>query len=80
MDAFLATHANVRLHFTPTYSLWLNQVENWFAKIQRQVIARGVFTTLVDLRAKLMRSIRHYNKTATPIRWTYSNPKRRIHP
>ena len=34
----------MRLHFTRTSSSWLNQVELWFAKIQRNVIARGVFT------------------------------------
>jgi transposase len=78
VDAFLEAHPNVRMHFTPTYSSWLNQVENWFAKIQRHVIARGVFSSLNDLRVKLLRYIRHYNKTATPINWTYSNPKRRI--
>ena len=78
VDAFLAAHTNVRLHFTPTYSSWLNQVENWFAKIQRQVITRGVFHSLPDLRSKLMRYIRHYNKTATSLKWTYSNPKYRI--
>lgn len=80
VDAFLSTHPSVRLHFTPTYSSWLNQVENWFAKIQRQVISRGVFRSLPDLRSKLLRYIRHYNKTATPIRWTYSNLKHRIKP
>lgn len=78
VDAFLAAHSNVRLHFTPTYSSWLNQIENWFAKIQRQVITRGVFHSLPDLRSKLLRYIRHYNKTATPIKWTYSNPNHRI--
>jgi len=78
VDAFLANHANVRLHFTPTYSSWLNQIENWFAKIQRHVISRGVFSSLADLRRKLLRYIRHYNRTATPIRWTYSNPAQRI--
>jgi transposase len=76
--AFLEAHPNVRIHYTPTYSSWLNQVENWFAKIQRQVIARGVFRSLADLRSKLLRYIRHYNKTATPIKWTYSNPTKRI--
>ena len=80
VEAFLATHAHVRLHFTPTYSSWLNQVENWFSKIQRHVITRGVFHSLTDLRSKLMRYIRQYNKTATPIKWTYSNPKSRIKP
>lgn len=80
VDAFLEAHPNVRMHFTPTYSSWLNQVENWFAKIQRHVITRGVFSSLNDLRVKLLRYIRHYNKTATPIHWTYANPKRRIKP
>jgi transposase len=80
VDAFLAAQPHVRLHFTPTYSSWLNQVENWFAKIQRHVIARGVFRSLTDLRRKLLRYIRRYNKTATPIRWSYSNPKQRIKP
>ena len=37
------------LHFTPTYSSWLNQVELWFAKIERDVIARGIFTSIPDL-------------------------------
>ena len=66
VDAFLAAHANVSLHYTPTYSSWLNQVENWFAKIQRHVITRGVFSSVADLRSKLLRYIRRYNKTATP--------------
>lgn len=78
VDAFLAARTNVRIHYTPTYSSWLNQVENWFSKIQRHVITRGVFHSLADLRSKLMRYIRQYNKTATPIKWTYSNQKRRI--
>ena len=80
VDAFLETHPNVRRHCTPTCSSWLNQVENWFAKIQRHVIARGVFRSPADLRRKLLRYIRHYNKKATPIRWTYSNPQQRIKP
>src|SRR6185369_7956528 len=52
----------VRLHLTPTYSSWLNQVELWFARIERDVIARGVFTSVPDLRRKLMRYIRQYIK------------------
>lgn len=42
VHAFLTEPSNVHLHFTPTYSSWLNQVELWFAKIERDVIARGV--------------------------------------
>jgi transposase len=75
---FLEQHPKVRFHFTPTYSSWLNQVEIWFAKIERDVIARGVFTSVADLRRKLMKYIRAYAKRAQPIRWTYTDPQRRI--
>ncbi len=78
VEQFLAAHPNVRLHYTPTYSSWLNQVENWFAQIERDVIARGIFTSVKDLARKLMRYIRHYNRTAKPIKWMYRNPKHRI--
>jgi DDE superfamily endonuclease len=64
--AFLAEHPNVTVHYTPTYSSWLNQVENWFSKIQRDIIARGVFAFKADLARKIMRYIRHYNKAAVP--------------
>lgn len=75
---FLAEHSNVHLHYTPTYSSWMNQVENWFSRIQRDVIARGVFTSTKDLDRKLMRYIRLYNKQAKPLKWTYADPSRRI--
>ena len=75
---FLQTHSTVRLHFTPTYSSWLNQVELWFAKIERDVIARGVFTSVKDLEKKLMRYIRHYNKAPKIVKWKYCDPSRRI--
>jgi transposase len=78
VDEFLAAHRNVHLHFTPTYSSWLNQVELWFAKIERDVIARGVFTSVADLRKKLMRYIRHYNKVPKTVKWRYFDPTRRI--
>jgi transposase len=71
---FLTAHPNVHLHYTPTYSSWLNQVENWFAKIERDVIARGIFTSVTDLARKLMRYIRHYNRAPKPIKWTYRDP------
>ena len=78
VEAFLDDHSNVTLHFTPTYSSWLNQVELWFSKIQRDVIARGVFTSTEDLARKLRRYINAYSKNAKPIRWKYSDPSRRI--
>ena len=78
VDAFLAEHANVHLHYTPTYSSWLNQVELWFAKIERDVIARGIFTSVADLKRKIMRYIRKYNDAPEPVKWVHRNPARRI--
>jgi hypothetical protein len=42
--AFLEDHPEVKLQLTPTYSSWLNQMEIWFARIEREVIARRVFS------------------------------------
>src|SRR6202049_2663120 len=75
---FLEAHRKVQLHFTPTYSSWLNQVELWFSKIERDVIARGVFTSLPDLKRKLMRYIRQYNTAPKTVKWKYFDPTRRI--
>jgi transposase len=80
VEEFLKRHPRVHLHFTPTYSSWLNQVELWFAKIERDVIARGVFTSLPDLKRKLMRYIRHYNKDPKTVKWKYFDPTKRITP
>jgi transposase len=79
VEQFLAEHPKIHFHFTPTYSSWLNQVELWFSKIQRDVISRGVFTSVNDLARKLMKYIRAYSKSARPFRWTYTDTTRRIH-
>src|SRR3990172_7695930 len=80
VQAFLAAHPRVTMHYTPTYSSWLNQVELWFAKIERDVIARGIFTSVPDLARKLRHYIRQYNRPAPPFRWSYADPSRRIRP
>ena len=76
--AWLADHPRVHAHYTPTYSSWLNQVELWFAKIERDCIARGIFTSTGDLRRKLMHYIRAHNKHCHPFVWNYSDPTHRI--
>ena len=57
VETFLAKHRRVQIHYTPTFSSWLNQVEYWFARIQRDVISRGIFTSVKDLDKKLMRYV-----------------------
>lgn len=75
---FLEDNPKVQLHFTPTYSSWLNKVELWFSKIERDLIHRGVFTSTKDLTRKIMRYVRKYNEDPKPVKWTYSDPSRRI--
>src|SRR5499425_3544882 len=75
---FLQANPTVRIHYTPTYSSWLNQVEIWFSKIQRDVIARGIFVSVKDLDRKLIRYIRSYNKKAKSFKWTYAEFVNRI--
>jgi transposase len=75
---FLEQNPRVQFHFTPTYSSWLNQVELWFAKVEREVIARGIFTSVSDLARKLRRYINAYSANARPFQWKYSDPTRRI--
>jgi len=76
---WLNEHVSVQIHYTPTYSSWLNQVEIWFSKIQRDLITRGIFTSTTDLRRKIMGYIRLHNRQCQPFRWTYRNTQRRIH-
>ena len=78
VDAWLQANPHVHFHYTPTYSSWLNQVELWFAKIERDMIARGIFRSPAELRRKLMQYIRLHNKSCRPFLWRYNNPKRRI--
>jgi transposase len=78
VEAFVAAHPRLHLHFTPTYSSWLNQVELWFAKIERDLIHRGVFHSVKDLARRIMKYIRLYNKDPRPIKWKYADPTHRI--
>jgi transposase len=78
VQTFLAAHPTVHLHFTPMYASWLNQVELWFSKIERDVIARGIFRSTRDLARKICRYIDCYNRAAKPFRWIDADPTRRI--
>ncbi|MFF7635638.1 IS630 family transposase [Kitasatospora sp. NPDC008050] len=66
----LLAHPRFQLHFTPTYSSWINQVERWFAELQRRCPERGVHCSLDDLRASLEGWIKVWNENAKPFKWT----------
>jgi hypothetical protein len=66
------TH-RVRFVYTPKHSSWLNQVEIVFGIIMRKVIRRGNFTSVADLRGKILAFIDYFNQVfARPFRWTYT--------
>ena len=78
VDQFLVDYPNVKFHFTPTYSSWLNQVELWFSKIERDLIYRGIFKSTKDLSMKIMNYIKQYNKGSKPVKWKYCDTSKRI--
>ena len=53
-ERWLTRHPNVRFHFTPTYSSWLNQVEIWFSILQGSSLAGASFTAVQQLRSTSM--------------------------
>ncbi len=67
---WLLAHPRFVLHFIPTYSSWINQVERWFAELQRRCLERGVFCSLDDLTAALEDWIKLWNEGARPFKWT----------
>jgi hypothetical protein len=76
----MAAHPNVHLNSTPTDSPLLSRVELWLAKIERDVIVRGVFTTVTDRERKPVRYIRQYSKNAKPVARKYYDPSLRTTP
>ena len=67
---WLAVHPRYHIHFTPTYSSWLNQVEIWFNRITQQAIRRGTFRSVKELVAKIDQFVQHYNANTRPFVWT----------
>lgn len=67
---WLARHRRFALHFTPTSSSWLNQVERLFAEITRQSIRRGTFNNVEELKTAIANWIEHRNQNPKPFKWT----------
>ena len=68
--AWLAKRPRYHLHFTPTYSSWLNQVECWFGLITRQAVRRGSFRSVKELIAKIEQFTQQHNRDHKPFQWT----------
>ena len=69
---WLAGRPRYHLHFTPTSSSWLNQIERWFAEITRKRIRRGTFRSVRDLVLAIQDYVRSYNRDPQPFHWVAS--------
>jgi transposase len=72
ITAWLARHPRFHIHFTPTGSSWVNQVERWFALITEKLIRRGVHPTVADLEDDIRTWIKTWNNNPQPFAWTKS--------
>jgi transposase len=66
----LARHPRFRVHFTPTGSSWINQVERWFGYLTDKKIRRGVHKSVQALEADIRDWIEQWNENPRPFAWT----------
>jgi transposase len=69
IQRWLVRHPRFTLHFTPTYSSWLNLVERWFAELTHKWIKRGAHRSVRDLVASIRTWITNWNENPTPYVW-----------
>ncbi|GAB1452334.1 hypothetical protein MASR2M47_23900 [Draconibacterium sp.] len=70
---WLGGKRKIKIHFTPTYSSWLNQVEIWFNILTKDVVKGGIWQSSQQLADQLMEYVKTYNETrAKPFQWTYT--------
>lgn len=72
--AFLSdpTH-RIRFVYTPKHASWLNQIEMWFSILARRLLKRASFTSVENLRQRILDFIDYFNQTmAKPFKWTYT--------
>ncbi len=65
------TH-RIQFVYTPTHTSWLNQIELWFSILVRRVIRRGSFTSVDEVRERILAFIAYFNQTAKPFKWTFT--------
>lgn len=70
VQAFLQKNGRFVLHFTPTYSSWLNLVERFFALLTDEALRRGSHTSIPQLRQAIMNYVEAHNEEAGPFKWT----------
>lgn len=69
---WLQRHQRYHLHFTPTHSSWINQVERWFALLSARALKRNSHHTVLALEAAIKQFIEVHNENPRPFQWTKS--------
>ena len=69
IQRWLVRHPRFTLHFTPTYSSWLNLVERWFAELTTKWIKRSAHRSVRDLVASIRTWITNWNEDPKPYVW-----------
>lgn len=67
---WLLRHRRFHLHFTPTYSSWLNMVERWFSALTTKKLQRSAHRSVNDLAADIRGWIEQWNSDPKPFTWT----------
>ena len=66
---WISARPRYHIHYTPTYSSWLNQVEIWFNMITQKAIRRGSFKSVKELSEKVDQFVKNHNRNSQPFAW-----------
>jgi len=70
VQSWLKRHPRFTLHFVPTSSSWLNQVERWFGELTQKAVRRGAFISVAELQAAIEQFLDAWNEAPRPFVWT----------
>src|SRR5450759_5055266 len=70
VQSWLERHPRFTLHFIPTSSSWLNQVERWFGELTQKAVRRGAFVSVAELQEVIEQFLRAWNEAPRPFVWT----------